>query len=149
MNTRKVMPTTYLLVALLAILLLNFLMPIIRIIPSPWNAIGVIFLLAGLLINLRADRLFHRAGTTVKPHTESSVLVTGDVFRFSRNPMYLGFALLLTGVALLLGALTPFLVIPIFVALIEVIFIRAEEKMLAQTFGQVYLDYRKQVRRWL
>lgn len=50
-----------------------------------------------------------QAGTTVKPFQESTALITDGVFRLSRNPMYLGFVLVLTGIATLLGSLTPWL----------------------------------------
>lgn len=149
MNKPKVMPPTYFLAALLAIPCLHFLLPIIRIIPSPWNLTGILFILAGIVIELAADRMFHQAGTTVLPGAESLALVKGGVFRIGRNPMYLGFALILFGAAALFGTLTPFLVIPVFMILIERRFIRVEEAMLEQTFGPAYLDYKKMVRRWL
>ncbi len=63
--------------------------------------------------------------------------------------MYLGMALVLIGVAILLGSLSPFLVIPIFVWLITARFIKFEEKMLEDTFGLKYLDYARRVRRWI
>ena len=63
--------------------------------------------------------------------------------------MYLGFALILFGTAGLFGTLTPFLVVPVFMVLIEKDFIRGEEKMLEQKFGQIYLGYKQMVRRWI
>jgi protein-S-isoprenylcysteine O-methyltransferase Ste14 len=149
MNRAKVLPPAYFYLALIAMIVLHFLFPVLKIIPSPWNAIGVIFLLSGIMLSLMGDRIFHQAGTTIKPFKESASLVTEGVFRFSRNPMYLGFALLLAGAALLLGSLTPFLVIPLFIYLIEKRFIAVEEKMLSVKFGQAYLDYQKRVRRWI
>ena len=68
----------------------------------------------------------------------------GEDFRLSRNQMYLGFALLLTGTAFLMGSLTPFLVIPFFIVLIEKLFITTEGKMLTAKFGQAYLDYKNE-----
>jgi len=148
MTKPKVFPPTYFLLGLLAIPLLHFLLPLLKIIPSPWNLFGVLFILIGIGIDLAADRLFHQAGTTVTPYDESQVLVTRGVFRVSRNPMYLGFALVLIGAAVLFGSLSPFLVAPVFMILIERRFIRREEMMLAQKFGQAYLDYKKKARRW-
>src|SRR5208337_2720588 len=101
-----------------------------------WNLIGIVFILIGLYLELAADGAFHRAGTTVTPYDESQALITQGVFRFSRNPMYLGFALLLFGAAGLFGTLTPFLVTPVFMILIERRFIRGEEAMLEHTFGE-------------
>ena len=96
-----------------------------------------------------ADSAFHKAGTTVKPFQESTALITDGVFRISRHPMYLGFVMIMVGVALLLGSLTPWLIIPVFAVLMEVIFIRAEEHMLAEKFGSAWLAYKEKVRRWI
>jgi steroid 5-alpha reductase family enzyme len=99
--------------------------------------------IAGVALNLVADGAFHRAGTTVKPFQESSALLTDGVYRYSRHPMYLGFVLILIGVAILLGSLTPWVVIPVFAVLMEVVFIRVEERMLAEKFGPAWLAYKK------
>jgi protein-S-isoprenylcysteine O-methyltransferase Ste14 len=63
--------------------------------------------------------------------------------------MYLGFVLVLMGIAVLLRSLTPFLVVPVFILLIQANFIRAEERMLAARFGERYEAYVKQTRTWL
>ncbi len=149
MNRSKILPPTYFYLSLLAMIGLHFLFPILKIIPSPWNAIGVIFLAAGVILSLLGDGIFHKVGTTIKPYEESTTLVTKGVFRLSRNPMYLGFALLLAGAAFLMGSLTPFLVILLFIILIQSLFIAVEEKMLTAKFGQAYLDYKARVRRWI
>jgi len=114
----------------------------------PWNFIGIISLLLGIAINLFADKALHAANTTVKPSQESTTLVTNSVYCFSRHPMYLGFVLVLLGIAVLLGSLTPWIVIPIFATLMEVVFIQVEERMLAGKFGEGWLKYKKNVRRW-
>ena len=149
MNRSKILPPTYLLIALLAMPTLHFLVPIVKIISFPWNTLGVIFLLCGVALNLVSDRRFHQVGTTVKPFEESSTLIINGIFSLSRNPMYLGFALLLGGVALFLGSLSPLIILPIFVFLIEKNFIISEEKLLEKTFGQAYLEYKRKVRRWI
>jgi protein-S-isoprenylcysteine O-methyltransferase Ste14 len=149
MSKSKVYPPTYLLLSLLTVIALHFLLPALKIVPSPWNAIGVIFLITGIVINLQAEGLFHRAGTTVKPGEESNTLLTEGIFRISRNPMYFGFALILFGAVFLFGTLSPFLVVPVFMVLIEKRFILSEERMLEQKFGKAYLEYRKTVRRWI
>jgi len=149
MNRPRILPPTWLFVTIAAMIFLHFVFPLAQVIPSPWGLLGIVFLLPGILLNLRADRLFHQASTTVNPYEESSALVTGGVFGLSRNPMYLGFVLLLAGVAILFGTLTPFFLLPIFVVLIEKQFIISEENLLEKTFGQVYLDYKRKVRRWI
>jgi len=149
MNKPKMLPPTYFYLSLIVMIALHFLFPVLKIIPSPWNAIGVIFLVVGIVLSLMADHIFHQVGTTIKPYIKSTSLVTESVFRLSRNPMYLGFTLILAGAAFLLGSLTPFLVIPFFMVLVEKIFIATEEKMLTANFGQTYLNYIERVRRWI
>jgi len=78
----------YLLVVLLTVLTLHFLLPVAKIIPSPWNLFGVIFLIAGLVSNFQADGLFRHVGMKVQPGEGSSALITHGIFRFSRNPLY-------------------------------------------------------------
>jgi protein-S-isoprenylcysteine O-methyltransferase Ste14 len=63
--------------------------------------------------------------------------------------MYLGFVLALIGIAVLLGSLAPFVVIPVFVVLMDRIFIQVEESMLQVKFAQAWLEYKATVRRWI
>jgi len=146
---KKVLPPTYLLVTIVLMLVLHFLLPVSRIIPIPWNILGVLPLACGIALNLVADKAFHQAQTTVKPFEESNALITTGVFRISRHPMYLGYVLILVGMAVVVRSLTPYAVIPIFAILMDVVFIRAEERMLATKFGQAWVDYASAVRRWI
>ncbi|MFZ2095172.1 MAG: isoprenylcysteine carboxylmethyltransferase family protein [Anaerolineales bacterium] len=149
MMNRKVMPTTYLLIALLVMLILRFSQPLDQIIPTPWNFLGIVPLLLGIVINLFADKALHEANTTVKPFQESNALVTGGVYGFSRHPMYLGFVMVLIGVAILLGALAPWAIVAIFILLLEIVYIQVEERMLSEKFGSSWMDYKRKVRRWM
>jgi len=98
-----------------------------------------------------AIRQFGRAGTTVNPHQpeETSALVTGGVYAWTRNPMYLGLTIVLIGWATRLGTLTPFAGPVIFVPLIERVQILPEEHVLRARFGKEYQDYCARVYRWL
>jgi protein-S-isoprenylcysteine O-methyltransferase Ste14 len=149
MKNLRLMPTHYLLLSILLMLALHFLLPLRTILPLPWNLVGLIPLIVGVIFNLAADRDFHRAGTTVKPYEESATLLTEGVFRYSRNPMYMGFVFILIGIAILLRTLTPWLIIPFFVVLMDKIFIRVEEKMLEARFGTDWQSYRTKVKRWI
>ena len=70
-------------------------------------------------------------------------------YRFTRNPMYLGMAGILLGVAIYVGSLTPFIVIPAFMALIQERFILPEEQKLEEAFGADYLAFKARIHRWL
>jgi protein-S-isoprenylcysteine O-methyltransferase Ste14 len=146
---RRILPTTYLLIALIIMLVLHFICPILMLISVPWNLVGIIPLVIGVLVNLLADAALHKGGTTVKPFQESTSLITDSVYRISRNPMYLGFVLVLIGVAILLRSLSPWIVIPLFIILVELVFITEEEKMLAEKFGLTWIEYRNKVRQWI
>lgn len=147
MKCKPSLPPTYLFISILIMVVLHFLFPVFKIILLPWSLLGILPLLFGLLINLIADRAFKRHSTTVKPFEKSTALITGGVFRLSRNPMYLGFVLILLGVAIFLGSLTPYIVVLGFVILMDVVFIRTEEQMLQSTFGEDWMQYKNKVRR--
>lgn len=143
------LPPVYLLGTLLLSVLLHVIVPIARPIPTSLRRLGWLPLVAGITIAARASRRFDARGTTVRPFEESTVLVTEDLYRLTRNPMYVGMILLLLGVDTLLGSLSPYLLIPPFGWLLEHRFIRHEEAMLEARFGDDYRDYRARVRRWL
>ena len=145
----RVLPPIYLLVSLLVMTVAHALAPGPRVILPPWSYAGGGLVLAGLVLNAVSAGLFAHHHTAIKPFQESTALVTRGPFRYSRNPMYLGMLLVLMGVGVLFGTVTPFLVLPFFAIAMTRIFISAEERSLAERFGRVYLDYQHKVRRWL
>ena len=149
MKEKRVLPPTYLLTSILAMVGLHLTIPAGRFIPFLWRLSGIAPMGLGLSVAVIADRAFKKCKTTVEPFKVSTSLVRGGVFRISRNPMYLGFVLILIGIGLLMGSVAPFVVVPVFAVLMDVVFIRAEERMLEETFGPEWLDYKKKVRRWI
>jgi protein-S-isoprenylcysteine O-methyltransferase Ste14 len=145
----KVMPPMALLCGILLMLALHFTFPVIQIALNDWRLLGLSPLVFGLIISYAAERHFRQAGTTVNPSGKTSQLVTDGFFRYSRNPMYLGMVLILLGVAWILGSLTPFGVIPLFIWWIGTQFIHREEDSLATQFGDDWLEYKSKVRRWV
>jgi protein-S-isoprenylcysteine O-methyltransferase Ste14 len=148
-KAKKPLPPTYLFSSLLLMTGLHLVVPVLEVIRFPWSLTGCVPLLVGIVLNLVADQAFKRAGTTVKPFEESSALITGGVFRISRHPMYLGMVLILFGVAMLLGTLTPILVVPVFALLMQYRFIMVEERMLEAKFGAHWTNYKSRVRQWV
>jgi protein-S-isoprenylcysteine O-methyltransferase Ste14 len=148
-KTTKLFPPTYLLIAVLAILVLHFGLPGIIIVPPLWRLLGIAFIVIGVTISSIAEGKFHKAGTTVMPFTESSVLVTNGLYEFSRNPMYLGFVVVLLGEAILLGSLSPYIIVILFWIVMEKLFIEAEERMLEAKFGNQWTEYKTSVGRFI
>lgn len=146
---RRVLPPVWLLMALVASFALDRWWPIARLLQAPWRYLGYLPLVLGAVMAITAAGTFRRAGTPVIPFQPSTTLVTGGWFRVTRNPMYLGLALILLGVALIDGTLGAFLPLPVFVGILHFRFIRAEESFLEGIFGEQYRAYRTQVRRWL
>lgn len=143
------LPPAFFLSALVLAVVLHLVLPLARILDWPWRWLGAAPLAFGCALNLIADQAFKRRGTTVKPFRESSALVTDGVFRISRHPMYLGMVSIVAGAGLLLGSLSPLLVAGALAALLDRVFIRAEEPMMESVFGEDYRDYRRRVRRWI
>lgn len=106
---------------------------------------------AGFFSGMAGVFAFARQRTTVNPHRpdRTSALVTGGIYRFTRNPMYLGMALFLAAWALWLGQLTPWLGIWAFVAFINRFQIAPEERMLAGKFGEDWARFCQRTRRWI
>ncbi len=147
--TGKILPPAYFAVALGAMAGLHFVWPVAQYLSYPGILVGLVPLGIGFVLNLAADRQFKRHQTTVKPFQRSSALVTGFPFSVSRNPMYVGLTLWLVGLALMMGTVTPWVVVIVFQIVMDLRFVRAEERMLAETFGSEWESYRARVRRWI
>lgn len=146
---RKVVPPVYFLLTMLLMAALDRALPIMRIFSLAWAHAGLVPIVLGTGVCIHAWSGFARAGTPVVPFERSTALVTTGLYRFTRNPMYMGLVLILVGVATMLGTVSPWLPIPLFVWLIQTNFIHGEERFLEELFGQQYLAYKSRVRRWL
>ena len=146
---KRLSPLAYLLIAILLTVALHLLLPFRELIPFPWRLVGLLPILLGIILNVLADRSLKRHETTVKPFAVSRTLVTEGVYRVTRHPMYLGMVLIIAGIAALLGSLAAWLILPLLAVLLDARFVRIEESMLAETFGEAYRRYRQQARRWI
>jgi protein-S-isoprenylcysteine O-methyltransferase Ste14 len=146
---RRIVPPAWLLLALLAQWSLHHFLPIAQLLRPPASWCGIVFLGAGIGLAFSGVSAFRRARTPIIPFERSTALVTDGVYRYTRNPMYLGLALIVAGTALLLGSIGALVPLPLFVWILEAGYIRAEERFLAAIFGGEYLQYTDRVRRWL
>lgn len=145
----RIYPPVYMVGAMVVMAALDRWAPLDRVVPEAWMWTGAIPAAIGLGLAVWSALTFRRHRTTVHPFRRADSLVTSGPFAVSRNPIYLGMALVLLGVAVFLGSATPFLIIPVFMAVIGRRIIRDEERMLTDTFGAEFAAYAARVRRWL
>ena len=115
------------------------------------DLVALCLVVAGAVTSILGVVSFRRAGTTVNPLTPgaSSTLVRSGVYTLTRNPMYLGFLMLLLGWAIYMSNAFALLFVPVFVAYMNRFQIEPEEKALRSRFGQAFVTYTTCVRRWL
>ena len=145
---KPILPPLYLLCSIAAMLLLHLYLPGPEIFHRPENVWGIALVVLGVLLILYCALRFRKVDTTIKPFKESTTLIVTGIYRYSRNPIYLGMGVMLVGVWIGLRTLSGFFVIPIFLWLIQKRFILKEEEMLLEKFGESYAEYQRRVRRW-
>lgn len=114
-----------------------------------WIAMALAF--SGIAVALAGIRLFRRAGTTVNPLApdQASSLVVAGIYRYTRNPMYLGFALFLAAWGIWLANMFALALVAAFVWYMNRHQVAAEEQALRTRFGEEYDQYMQRVRRWI
>jgi len=145
----RIVPVAWLLIAATAMVFLNFKLPLVELTPGLSGVPIWLLLGPGSILLIWSAHKFAKAGTGVMPFSESTKLITTGIYRFTRNPMYLGMALFLAGGALKLGSLGAWIPVPLFIWVIDHQFIRNEEIFLTGIYGDEYRDYLKKVRRWI
>ena len=111
--------------------------------------LGGVLLVTGLVLLASFNTLFQRTGTAVEPWKPTTAIVTSGPYRLTRNPAYVGMALVYLGIAVMSQALWVLVPLPFVLAVINNGVIRREERYLERKFGQEYLDYKRTVRRWV
>lgn len=118
--------------------------------PDLWRrGLAVAGLIIGFGLEAAAAGLFRRARTAIPPWKPSTALVTGGVYRFSRNPIYVGMAILYAGLAVGLDSPVALALILPCLVVVDRFVIAREERYLQARFGSAYLTYTQSVRRWL
>ena len=115
------------------------------------NQFALFFLIVALIIILISIAKFIKIKTTISPlkPNKTSILVDSGIYKYTRNPMYLGLFLILFSLFLYLKNFLSFLVLPLFVIYITKNQILPEEKVLENLFGDQYKKYKNKVRRWI
>ena len=97
MSPNKVLPPVYFLGALGGAVVLHYVVPFVAVIPRPWHLAGGVLVAVGLAFIVVPARTFQTKGTAIKPFERSSLLITDGFYAITRNPMYLGMVLAVTG----------------------------------------------------
>lgn len=145
----ELLPPTYWFGCALLMITIHIFFPLVR-----WSEPFLIYLGFGLIAAAVgwagwAAWTFHRHGTPIHPYEEPRCLVTIGPYRYSRNPMYLGLLVMLLGLFLVLGSVTPLVMLLVFETIISTRFIDPEERALESRYGDKYRRYKATVRRWI
>ena len=113
--------------------------------------LGIFLLLLGFFILISAVRLFRKDKTTVNPLSpeQATKLVTDGIFKYSRNPMYLGMALVLGSIAIFFNLIGGIILVALFCAYITKFQILPEERAMRDLFSDDFDKYTKVTRRWI
>jgi protein-S-isoprenylcysteine O-methyltransferase Ste14 len=127
----------------------GLLFPQPRVIPAPFNLLGLLLLAGGVALVLWTWWTMKASGTTLSPTEASRCLVTSGPFRVSRNPMYLGTLLAVIGECAVVGSLIGFVFPVIYFVGIDRFVESREEAAMSRQFDDAYSQYKRRVRRWL
>lgn len=148
MPKRFILPPVWLVLFLLLAFMTDRWLPLLAL-PDASTTAATPLTVVGVLIILWPAMDFMRAKTGMVPFSEATHLVTAGLYRFTRNPMYLGMAVILLSGALKLGSLGALLSVPLFILVVQSRYIIPEEQFLREAFGDEYEAYCQRVRRWL
>lgn len=121
----------------------------LRYLPSPFRLLGPFVVLCAVMLFLLAFREFRAAGTPVRGSERTSTIVRTGPYRFTRNPIYLSFILLMLGLSVWLNDLWLLVTLVPAVGFIAVVVIPREESFLERNFQDQYSSFKATVRRWL
>ena len=145
----KIHPPILLLLHIFAAFLLNWLFPLPFAFPKFLVWVGDLLVLAGTGLAFSAASQFMRAHTTLDPHGSVIEIVTSGPYRFSRNPIYLGFVCLLIGFPFIFRSYWGLILSPVLMVSLYQLVVKHEETYLEKKFGDMYTSYTSRVRRWL
>ena len=145
---RKTYPPVYFISGFLLIIACYFIFPLLNFIPFPINLSGIVVLASGFILVSKSYMLFQKNNTPHNFDTATSLIEEG-IFRYSRNPMYLGMVLILLGLGICFGNIISLIIPLIFFTIIHFVFIPIEEEMMGTLFKDSYEEYKRRVRKWI
>ena len=147
----KIPPMALMIFAMVIMKLLAEYFPIYHVEYTEHSILAAVILLCGVLVATLGVMAFKKSQTTMNPFlpAKATQLVITGIYNYSRNPMYLGFLLVLMSAIVHLESVSSIIILPLFVAYMNKFQIAPEEKALTRLFGEPYLVYTGKVRRWL
>ena len=146
-------PPFIVLIALAAAVALEWVIGLHFLPPMAWSGwqlfVGLVLVLAAVALAGWAVRTFSSVGTNVSPHEPALHLAISGPYRFTRNPMYVGFVLLMIGVSLIFSLEWGIILAPVLALILHYGVVLREERYLTEKFGQPYRDFLGRTRRWL
>lgn len=142
---KLLIPPVFLVTSVILIVLCHFFWEQYNLIPHPFNIIGTVLQLAGLVLIGKTGDLFKKYNTTLF-YNKSTHLIEEGLFKWSRNPMYVGIFLLVLGFTIIFRNVVSLVVPILFFLVIRYYSIPIEEKMMEETFGEKYLAYKARTR---
>ena len=146
---QKIIPPVLFLICIVLMLVLWWFYPVYQWLSFPLSLIGAVPFIVGIGIAIHGSQVFEKKETNIETFDDPNVLVTDGIFKFSRNPMYVGFVTALFGIAIMLGDISAIVIAISFLVITDRWYIPFEEKAMERVFGEAYLEYKTQVRRWL
>ncbi len=146
---KKVIPPFLFLSCIVIMIIIRNLVVIKEIVPRPFNYFGTVLIILGIVATILVRKEFEKNNTEIHTFKEPRKLVTHGLFKISRNPIYLGFAISLFGVWILLGTILPIIGCLLFITITNCYYIPFEERIMENTFGKEYKKYKAKVRKWI
>jgi len=141
-------PPNYFYLLIILAIPFRFFFKDLNLIQFPWNILGIILMIIGIIFVIIPYNLFVKYKTPEK-FQPSTCVVTDGIYKYSRNPMYLGGLIFLIGLVIILQNVLAFIAPIVFFLIINYMFIPYEEEKMETECGQDYLLYKKKVSRWL
>lgn len=142
-------PPRVVLALLVVSAILGVALPLVGPLATPIRIAGLVLIPASLAVNVTSAGRFRRVGTNILPYRDPDILVADGHFRWTRNPMYVGFLGTLVGVAFAVGTLSAWIGPVTYLLYSQLWIIPYEEERMAAQFGSAYDSYRRRVPRWI
>lgn len=148
-KTPRLYPPLWFLLFAISALAVSIFLPLHVELGLTGRVLSMLSIVSGAVVAGWARGIFHFTDTSAHPFNQGDRLITHGIYRISRNPMYLGMLLVLIGLVIWLENPGGLLLPPLFVLVINRRHIEGEERRLTEQFGETYLAYQNQTRRWI